>query len=67
MIVGINGSKLLTKNILCECKCNLTVEKTTRIKSGMTINIGVRAKIRINKKHVKKVIFGILLHVAVKR
>ena len=47
---------------------NLTVEKITRIKSGIMINIGgMRAKIRINKKHAKKIIFGILLHVVVKR
>ena len=27
MIVGINGSKLLTKNISCECKCKFDCRK----------------------------------------
>ena len=27
MIVGINGSKLLTKNISCECKCKSDCRK----------------------------------------
>ena len=42
------------------------VENVTRIKSGTTVNVGVREKTQKNIMHAKKIIFGILLHVVVK-
>ena len=45
---------------------NLKVEKVARIKSGIMINVGVTANIQKNIIHVKRIIFGILLHVVVK-
>ena len=44
---------------------NLTVENVIQIKFGITINVGVSAKIQ-EKMCAKKAIFGILLHVVVK-
>ena len=41
-------------------------EDITRIKSGITVSVGVSVKILKNKVHVKKIIFGILLNVVVK-
>ena len=41
-------------------------ENITRIKSRITVSVGVSVKILKNKVHVKKIIFGILLHVVVK-
>ena len=39
------------------------IENVTRMKSGITINVGVSVKIRKNIMFVKKVISGMLLHV----
>ena len=41
------------------------VEKVTGIKSGITINFCVTAKVQKNIMSQRKVIFGILLHVVV--
>ena len=54
MITGIKESKTLTKHITCECKCEF---------DGIMINVNVNVK---NIIYVKKIIFGILLHVTVK-
>ena len=45
---------------------NLMVENATQIKSGITINVGVTAKIQKNIMHVKKIIFQIMLHLVMK-
>ena len=58
-----NESKILTKDISCECKCKFDKRNVNQIKSGITINVDVSAKSII---YVKKIIFGILLHVVVK-
>ena len=42
---------------------NLIVENVIQIKSGIMINVGASAK---NIKYVKKLIFGILLHLVTK-
>ena len=63
MVTGINESKTLAKHIACKCKCKLMVESVIQIKSRIMINVGANAK---NTIYVKKIIFGILLHVFVK-
>ena len=45
---------------------NLMVENVIKIKSEITINIGVSAKSQKNVICANKIIFGILLHVVVK-
>ena len=45
---------------------NLMVENVIKIKSEITITIGVSAKSQKNVICAKKIIFGILLHVVVK-
>ena len=46
---------------------NFTVENVARIKSELTINVGVRVKIQRNTIcYIWNITFGILLHVAVK-
>ena len=63
MITGTNESKTLTKHISCERNCNLMEENVIQINGGIMINVDVGVK-----KHniYEKIIFGILLHVAVK-
>ena len=61
MITGIDESQTLTKQYHVNVNVILMVENVTRIKSGITINVGVSVKIRI--MFVKKVISGMLLHV----
>ena len=56
MITGINELKALAKNIPCEFKCKFNGKK-------MLINVDVSVK---NVIYVKKIIFGILIHVVVK-
>ena len=63
MITGINELKILTKHISCECKCKFDGRKCIQINGGITVNVDVSVK---NLMHVKKIIFGILLHVLVK-
>ena len=60
MITGLNESKILTKHIPCECKCKFNV---IQINGRTTINVDVNVK---NVMYVKKIMFGILLHVIVK-
>ena len=62
MIIGINESKTLTKHILCKSKCKLMRQDISQINGGIIINIDVSVK---NIIHVKKIMFGILLIVAV--
>ena len=45
---------------------NLIVKNKTRIKIGMTINVGASIKIQKSILLAKKAIFGILLNVVVK-
>ena len=54
MITGINELKTLTKCISYESKCRF---------DGIMINVNVSVK---NVMDVKKIMFGILLHVVVK-
>ena len=42
------------------------VENVTQIKSWITINVNVSAKIKKNIMRTKKIIFGIQVHVLVK-
>ena len=67
MITGKNESNILTKDILCECKCRFDGKNVIQINkitiNGIEINVNVSVK---NVMCVKSVIFGILLHVVVK-
>ena len=63
MITGKNESKILTKDISCECKCRFDGKNVIQISGGITINVDVSVK---NVKYVKNIIFGILLHVVLK-
>ena len=63
MITGIDESQTLTKQYHVNVNVILMVENVTRIKSGITINVGVSVKIRKKIMFVKKVISGMLLHV----
>ena len=60
MIIGLNKSKTFTKHISCQYKCKF------RIKNGIAINASVSVTIQKNIVYMKKIIFGILLHVVVK-
>ena len=68
VITGINESETLTKHISCKCKCrcnskcNVNVN-VIQINGGITINVYVNVK---KFMYVKKIMFGILLHVIVK-
>ena len=44
----------------------LMVENVIRIKSGITINVGVSVKIKENIVGERKIIFGIMQHAVVK-
>ena len=44
----------------------LMIRTVIQIKSGITINADVTAKIQKNIVHVEKIIFGILVHVLAK-
>ena len=67
IITGKNESKILTKDIVnvnhVNANVNLMEENVIHIKSGIMINLDVSVK---NIIYVKKVIFGILLHIVVK-
>ena len=58
-----NESKTLTKHIPCECKCRFDGKNIIQINVGITINLDLSVKKMI---YVKKIIFGILLHVILK-
>ena len=61
VITRINKSKKLTN-----VNVNLIVENIIQIKSGITIIVDASAKIREKIRLLKKIIFGILVHVLVK-
>ena len=63
IIREINESKTLTKYISCECNVSLMEEIVIQINGGIMINVNVSVK---NVMYVKKIMFGILLHVIVK-
>ena len=63
MITGINESRTLTKHVSCKCTCKFDGRKCNHIKSGIMINVNASAR---NIIYVKKIIFGILLHVVPK-
>ena len=63
MITGINESKTLIKHISCESKCKCDRTNVCQIVGGITISVDVSVK---NIMYVKKIMFGILLHVTVK-
>ena len=63
MITGINELKTLTKHISCECKCEFDGQKCNSINGGIMINFDVSVKYVV---YVKKILFGIHLHVTVK-
>ena len=63
MITGKNESKILTKDISCECKCRFDGKNLIQINGGITINVDGSAK---NDMYRKKTIFGMLVHVVVK-
>ena len=60
MITGNIESKILTKDTSCECKCSFDGKNVIQINGRITINVYVSVKIVM---YVKKIIFGILLHV----
>ena len=63
MITGKYESKILTKDISCDCKCRFDGKNVFQINGGVIINVDVSVK---NVMYVKKIIFEILLHVVVK-
>ena len=63
MIIGMNESKRVTKHLWCECKCGFNGKNVIQINGGITISVHVSVK---NIIYVKKVMFGILLHVIVR-
>ena len=63
MIAGIHESKILSKHIHANINVNLMEENAIQIKSRIAINVGVSVK---NIIYVKKIVFGILLHLVVK-
>ena len=48
MITGINESKILAKHTSSECKCKFDGRNVIQIKSGITINVGAKVKIKKN-------------------
>ena len=63
---GINKSKKSTKHTSCKCKHKFDSRKCNSNQSGITINVGVSAKIQKKIMCAKEIIFGILLHIFVK-
>ena len=63
MITGINQSKTLTNHISCQCKCRFDGKKCN---SDQWLN-NDKCRCECKKCHVyQKIMFGILLHVAVR-
>ena len=60
MISRINELKTLTKHISCECKYKFDGRKCNSNQKWNKINVNVSIE---NIIYVKKIIFGILLHV----
>ena len=63
MIAGISESKALTKDISCQFKCKFDEKNVNQVNSGITIYADVSVR---NIIYVKKLMFGILVHVFVK-
>ena len=63
MITGINESKTLTNHISCECKCRFDGRKCNSDQWWNNNKCRCECK---NVIHVKKIMFGILLHAVVK-
>ena len=63
MITGINKSKTLTKYMSSECKCRLDGKNVIQINGEIMINVDVSVK---KLMYVKKIMFGILVHVTLK-
>ena len=63
MITGKNELKILTKDISCECKCKFGGEKCNSDQWWNNDKCFVSVK---NFMYVKKIIFGILVHVIAK-
>ena len=63
MITGKNESKILTNNTSCECKCKFDGRKCNSNQKRNNDKYQCMCK---NIIYVKKIIFGILLHVVVK-
>ena len=63
MIRRISEQKTLAKHILCKCKWKFDGKNVIQINGGIMINVDVSLK---NIIYVKKIMFGILLHVVVK-
>ena len=61
IITGINGSKILTKDV--NVNVNLMKQNVIQINGGITTNVDVSVKQFI---YVKKIMFSILLYVIVK-
>ena len=61
-ITGISESKTLARHVSWERKCKFDEENVIHIKSGITILVDASVK----NIYVKKIIFGILLHVLAK-
>ena len=63
MITGINKLKTLTKDISCECKCRFDGRKCNSNQKWNNDKCQCKCK---KHNYVKKIIFGILLHVIAK-
>ena len=63
MVTGINESKKLTNIYHANVNVNLMEENVIQINDGITINVDVTVK---SVMYVKKIMFGILLHVVAK-
>ena len=44
MVIGKNESKILIKNVSCECKCRFDGKNIIQTNGGITINIYVSVK-----------------------
>ena len=65
MATKANESKKVIRNISCKCKHKFDSKNVIQIRFGIVINVGVSANIQ-EKMWLKKVIFGIPLHLFVK-
>ena len=65
MATKANESKKVIRHTSCKCKCKFDGKNVIQIRFGIVINVGVSANIQ-EKMWLKKVIFGILLHLFVK-
>ena len=65
MATKANESKKVIRHISCKCKRKFDSKNVIQIRFGIVINVGVSANIQ-EKMWLKKVIFGILLHLFVK-